>query len=193
MYGDHRVSDYSTFEVVAGHVWRCTSMARGLPKDQETKLYIPVDGRSRLQPPLPPGYFGNAIFTATPIASGGEMKSNPLRFAVRKIHDALAKMKDTRYLRSALDYLELQPDIMAIARGRRTYRCPNLCITSWVRLPADADFGCGKPVHLGPGGPTCEGKCVVMRSPGEEGSLLCAISLLKPHMHLFERFLYEGI
>ncbi|KAK4414009.1 Shikimate O-hydroxycinnamoyltransferase [Sesamum alatum] len=181
------------FEVVAGHVWRCTSMACGLAKDQETKLYIAVDGRSRLQPQLLPGYFGNVLFTAAPIASGGEMQSNPLKFVVRKIHDAIARTNDDNYLKSALDYLELQPDIIAISLGQRTYRCLILCVTSWIRLPFDADFGSGKPTHMGPGGPTCEGKCLVMRSPENDGSLLCAILLLKPHMHLFAKIMYDGI
>ncbi|CAN0862732.1 Shikimate O-hydroxycinnamoyltransferase [Linum grandiflorum] len=47
--------------VLAAHIWRCVSQARGLSGDQETKLYIATDGRSRLRPPLQPGYFGNVI------------------------------------------------------------------------------------------------------------------------------------
>ncbi|KAL1554102.1 shikimate O-hydroxycinnamoyltransferase [Salvia divinorum] len=55
-------SSYTTFEVVAGHVWRCVCAARSLPGDQETKVQIAVDGRSRLQPPLQHGFFGNTVF-----------------------------------------------------------------------------------------------------------------------------------
>uniref|UniRef100_A0A803MBV1 Uncharacterized protein n=1 Tax=Chenopodium quinoa TaxID=63459 RepID=A0A803MBV1_CHEQI len=33
----------STFEVQAGHVWRSVCMARGLPNDQDVKLYIVVN------------------------------------------------------------------------------------------------------------------------------------------------------
>ncbi|KAJ0982360.1 hypothetical protein J5N97_010615 [Dioscorea zingiberensis] len=46
----------SSFSLLAAHVWRCTCIARELPGDQPTKLYIAVDGRSRLRPPLPEGY-----------------------------------------------------------------------------------------------------------------------------------------
>ncbi|KAI3463476.1 hypothetical protein Pfo_020139 [Paulownia fortunei] len=49
----NKVTNYSTYEVLAGHVWRCVCKARGLPEDQETKLYIPIDGRFRLRPSLP--------------------------------------------------------------------------------------------------------------------------------------------
>ncbi|KAM1114082.1 hypothetical protein TB1_046019 [Malus domestica] len=131
---------YSSYEVFSGHVWRCVCKARELPDDQDTKLYIATDGRSRVQPPLPPGYFGSVIFTTTPIAVAGDLQSKPTWYAASRIHDALVRMDDN-YLRSALDYLELQPDLSALVRGAHTFRCPNLGITSWVRLPIhDADF-----------------------------------------------------
>ncbi|KAH6771939.1 hydroxycinnamoyl-CoA shikimate/quinate hydroxycinnamoyl transferase [Perilla frutescens var. hirtella] len=182
---------YSSYEMLAGHVWRCACLARGLPEDQETKLYIATDGRSRLQPQLPPGYFGNVIFTATPIAVSGDLESKPIWYTASKIHDALARM-DNEYLRSALDYLELQPDLKALVRGAHTFRCPNLGITSWVRLPIhDADFGWGRPIFMGPGGIAYEGLSFVLPSPTNDGSLSVAISLQAEHMKLFEKLLYE--
>ncbi|KAH1207280.1 Shikimate O-hydroxycinnamoyltransferase [Glycine max] len=72
----NRIS-YSSYEMLAGHVWRSVCKARALPDDQETKLYIATDGRARLQPPLTPGYFGNVIFTTTPIAVAGDLMSKP--------------------------------------------------------------------------------------------------------------------
>lgn len=54
---DGNTVSYSSYEMLAGHVWRSVCKARSLPDDQETKLYIATDGRSRLQPPLPPGTF----------------------------------------------------------------------------------------------------------------------------------------
>ncbi|KAF8389236.1 hypothetical protein HHK36_025929 [Tetracentron sinense] len=70
--------NYSSYEMLASHVWRCACKARGLPDDQESKMYIATDGRSRLRPALPGGYFGNVIFTATPIAVSGDLQSKPL-------------------------------------------------------------------------------------------------------------------
>ncbi|XP_059641847.1 shikimate O-hydroxycinnamoyltransferase-like [Cornus florida] len=182
---------YSSYEMLAGHVWRCACKARGLSDDQDTKLYIATDGRSRLQPPLPPGYFGNGIFTATPIAVAGDLQSKPLWYAASRIHDALVRM-DNNYLRSALDYLELQPDLKALVRGAHTFRCPNLGITSWARLPIhDADFGWGRPIFMGPGGIAYEGLAFILPSPTSDGSLSVAISLQTEHMKLFEGFLYD--
>ncbi|KZV13870.1 shikimate O-hydroxycinnamoyltransferase [Dorcoceras hygrometricum] len=45
---------YSSYEILAGHIWRSTCRARGLPQDQVTRLHIATDGRSRLRPSLPP-------------------------------------------------------------------------------------------------------------------------------------------
>ncbi|KAM7475841.1 hypothetical protein LguiB_023084 [Lonicera macranthoides] len=188
---DGNTIGYSSYEMMAGHLWRCVCKARGLPEDQETKLYIATDGRARLKPSLPPGYFGNVIFTTTPIAVAGDLQSKPAWYAASRIHDALTRM-DNDYLRSALDYLELQPDLKALVRGAHTFRCPNLGITSWARLPIhDADFGWGRPIFMGPGGIAYEGLSFVLPSPTNDGSLSVAISLQAEHMKLFAEYLYE--
>ncbi|GKA57977.1 shikimate O-hydroxycinnamoyltransferase-like protein [Tanacetum coccineum] len=188
---DGNMINYSSYEMLSGHVWRSVCKARGLKDDQDTKLYIATDGRARLQPTLPQGYFGNVIFTTTPIAEAGELQSKPTWYAASKIHDALAKMNND-YLKSALDYLELQPDLKALVRGAHTFKCPNLGITSWARLPIhDADFGWGRPIFMGPGGIAFEGLSFVLPSPINDGSLSIAISLQAEHMKHFSKFLYD--
>ncbi|GMN36304.1 hypothetical protein TIFTF001_005923 [Ficus carica] len=183
--------NYSSYEMLSGHVWRCVCKARDLPDDQDTKLYIATDGRSRLQPRLPPGYFGNVIFTATPMAKAGDIQSKPTWYAASRIHDTLVRM-DNDYLRSALDFLELQPNLSALVRGAHTFRCPNLGITSWVRLPIhDADFGWGRPIFMGPGGILFEGLSFMLPSPTNDGSLSVAIGLQPQHMKAFAKLLYD--
>ncbi|PSS07565.1 Shikimate O-hydroxycinnamoyltransferase [Actinidia chinensis var. chinensis] len=188
---DGNTVNYSSYAMLAGHVWRCVCKARGLQGDQETKLYIATDGRSRLRPALPPGYFGNVIFTATPMAVSGDLQSKPTWYAASRIHDALVRM-DNDYLRSALDYLELQPNLKALVRGANTFKCPNLAITSWTRLPIhDADFGWGRPIFMGPGGIPYEGLAFALPSPTNDGSLSIALSLQTEHMKLFGKFFYD--
>ncbi|KAG4944922.1 hypothetical protein JHK87_040929 [Glycine soja] len=186
----NRIS-YSSYEMLAGHVWRSVCKARALPDDQETKLYIATDGRARLQPPLTPGYFGNVIFTTTPIAVAGDLMSKPTWFAASRIHDALIRM-DNEYLRSALDYLELQPDLKVLVRGAHTFRCPNLGITSWARLPIhDADFGWGRPIFMGPGGIAYEGLSFIIPSSTNDGSMSVAIALPPEQMKVFQELFYD--
>jgi shikimate O-hydroxycinnamoyltransferase len=99
---------------------------------------------------------------------------------------------DDGYCRSALDYLELQPDLSTLVRGAHTFRCPNLGLTSWVRLPIhDADFGWGRPVFMGPGGIAYEGLAFVLPSANRDGSLSVAISLQAKHMEKFRKLIYD--
>ncbi|KAI9071709.1 hypothetical protein K1719_046340 [Acacia pycnantha] len=185
--------NYRSYEMLAGHLWKKVCKARGLPHNQETNLYIATDGMSRLKPtlPEPEGYFGNLIFTATPVAMVGELVSNPTWYAASKIHNSLVRMDD-EYLRSALDYLELQLDLKALVRGAHTFKCPNLGITSWVRLPIhDADFGWGRPIFMGLGGIAYVGLSFIIPSSSNDGSLSVAIALHPDHMKVFQDLLYD--
>ncbi|KAI4330026.1 hypothetical protein MLD38_028340 [Melastoma candidum] len=112
-------------------------------------------------------------------------------YAVGSIHNALVK-NDDEYHRSALDYLELQPDLSALTRGANTFRFSNLRITSWIRpLIHDADFGWGRPIFLGPGGIAHKGLSFLLPSPTNDGSFSVAISLQAEHMKVFEKLLYQ--
>ncbi|XP_078443605.1 HXXXD-type acyl-transferase family protein [Wolffia australiana] len=182
---------YSSYALLAGHVWRRVSEARGLEEDQMTKLFIATDGRTRLKPALPEGYFGNVIFTATPVAEAGPLVTGPVTAAARKIQNALNRMDD-EYLRSAVDYLELQPDLSKLVRGAHSFRCPNLGITSWVRLPIhEADFGWGRPIFMGPGGISYEGLAFVIPTATDDGCLFLAISLQSDHMAVFRKIIRD--
>nr|XP_043606615.1 shikimate O-hydroxycinnamoyltransferase-like [Erigeron canadensis] len=188
---DGNTINFSLYKLLAGHIWRSVSKARGLPDDQETEVYIPTDGRTRLQPNLPPGYFGNVIFMTTPIAVAGKLQTNSTLYAANIIHDAIAQRNDD-YLKSAIDYLKLVPDLNAMFRGLQKLESPNLMINNWTRLPVyEADFGWGRPVFMGPAWMPIDGLCLVLPSPIDDGSILIVISLQAQHMKLFSQFLYD--
>jgi shikimate O-hydroxycinnamoyltransferase len=184
---------YTSFEVFAGHVWRCACKARELANDQETTFFFAVNGRSRLQPPLPPGYFGNVIFRAAATALAGDLISKPISYAASCIHNTVVRMDDD-YLRSALDYLELQQphqDLSSLAHGTHV-SCPNLGITSWFTLPIyDADFGWGRPIFMGRTGIPSEGKAYMIPSATNDGSLSLCINLHSQHMKSFSKLVYD--
>lgn len=182
---------YSTYETLAAHLWRCICKARGLSHDQPTKLYIPTDGRLRLRPTLPPGYFGNALFTSTLTANSGDLQSEAFSDTVQRIRNAIAGMED-EYLRSAVDYLEMQPNLTALVRGAHTFRSPNLVVGSWTRLPIhDANFGWGRPMHMGLGSGVFEGNVCIQRSPTKDNHLSVVICLEAQPMQLFKDLLYD--
>ncbi|KAL2935614.1 Anthranilate N-benzoyltransferase protein 2 [Bienertia sinuspersici] len=183
----------STYEVVAGHIWRCVSKVRRLPNEQHVKLYIPVDARSRFKNPTPPkGYFGNLIFFAACIAKVEDITCKPLCYAASKIHEALQRMKDEEYLKSAIDYLESKDEPLVVIKGGDSVTCPNLLINSWVRIPFyEADFGSGKPKFFGNGGVRREGLCFLVPTPNGDDGFSLMINLYKVHMALFEKCLYD--
>ncbi|KMT15438.1 hypothetical protein BVRB_3g061420 [Beta vulgaris subsp. vulgaris] len=183
----------STYEVLAGHVWRCACKARGLIGDQSIKLIIPIDGRSRLQDPtLPKGYFGNVRFFAACTTKACDITSKPLWHAASKVHEALKNVERTDYLRSAIDYLEMQSDLTNLIRGPRDVNNPFFYINSWGRIPFDeADFGWGKPKFVGHGGIRVQGQAFFVPSPSRDGSFSLSINLSTLHMPLFENYLYD--
>ncbi|PWA92180.1 shikimate O-hydroxycinnamoyltransferase [Artemisia annua] len=188
--------NFSTFEILSGHVWKCVCKARGLSGDQETRLFIPIDGRTRLEPRLAPGYLGNGIFTTTAIALAGDIQSSPSWYASSKIRDALAIMNND-YLRSAIDYLELQPipTLKTLEPEAQVCKCFNLEIISWITLPLhETDFGWGRPIYMGPGAVVPEaGRSIILPSPTKDGSLSIVIALQARYMKLFSKFLYDII
>ncbi|KAK8509317.1 hypothetical protein V6N13_062366 [Hibiscus sabdariffa] len=161
----NEASGNTKYSILTAHIWRCAIKARELADDQEIKLTIPIDGRNRLRPPLPHGYFGNVIFHAAPEALAGEIQSE-----------------------SFIDTY----DVKTVRRGAATMQCPNLSINSWMWLPIhDADFGWGRPVFMRPANIVHEGKSYILPSPTGDGSLTLVTRLETAHMKRFGTFLYE--
>ncbi|MCL7026354.1 hypothetical protein MKW94_022067 [Papaver nudicaule] len=184
---------FTTYEVIAGHLWRCSCKARELKDDQETMISMPVDVRSRLNPPLPDGYFGNAILDLTPTAKSGDIVTKPLSYAVNIIHETLKQGND-EYFRSALDFLQLHPNISALIKGPQTFKGCNIGNISWARLPIyEADFGWGKPISMGPGIIGFAGlSFLIPNPPGIDGGFSLILALEYEHqMNLFKEYFYD--
>lgn len=183
---------HTTYEILAAHIWRCMCKARDLPDDQPTKLHIPTDGRHRLNPPLPQGYLGNVQFSSAVLSTAGEIKSKPLKETIEKISQPIGKV-DSEYLRSALDCIRKQPDVTVLKRGAHTYKGCNGTVVSWTRLPLyGADFGWGRPVHVGRAKIGNEGASYIIPSPiPNDKTLYLTVFLQRDHIDSFEKFLYD--
>ncbi|MCO5576471.1 hypothetical protein L7F22_030281 [Adiantum nelumboides] len=135
---------YTRFEILAAHVWRGVTYARNFAPTQEVRLGLPVDGRQRLEPPLPQGFFGNATFYAVAVCNAGKLLASPLPFAADLVRAAIARVDDV-FMRSALDWISIQdPGPQAVIPI-----FPDVAISSWTRLSLyKMDFGWGKPSHV---------------------------------------------
>ncbi|XP_074279652.1 anthranilate N-benzoyltransferase protein 1-like isoform X2 [Silene latifolia] len=187
----------STYAIFAAHLWRCVTKARSLPYDQEVRLYIPVNGRSRLkEPSLPKGYFGNVLFRGVCIAKAGDIASQPLFCTTGIVQEAIARM-DNEYLRSAIDYLAVNPGLSSLNPSLtwiQQERSPNLSINSWFGIPfEEADFGLGEPTWVRLGGVGYEGQTLIMPSTNGDGSLSVSINLSMAHMNIFKNYIYDFV
>jgi len=199
------VRAYSRFEVIAAHIWRCASKARASAENsnQPTLVWFSVDIRSRLNPPLPRNYFGNALAkTVTPKCYEGDIISNPLSYAAQKIREAVYVVTD-EYIRSQLSVSlgKVQLDsIRAFFMGQgHLLNVPyagdhNILLTSLMAMPVyEADFGWGKPMHFGLASSTFqEDRAAIFQSPDGDG---VAVIMYFPTalMQLFKILFYENL
>uniref|UniRef100_A0A1D1Y5B9 Hydroxycinnamoyl-Coenzyme A shikimate/quinate hydroxycinnamoyltransferase n=1 Tax=Anthurium amnicola TaxID=1678845 RepID=A0A1D1Y5B9_9ARAE len=180
----------SSYEAIVAHVWRSVCVARELPAEQRTRLYMPLSVLRRVDPPLPPNYLGNAVFSTVSEAPAGEVTGYTVEQVVGRVRAALEKVNDA-YVRSAVDYIEAQPEPERLRRGGSTYSSPNLNVNSWVQLPIyGADFGWGRPVFMGPARVFCEGMVYILPCPDSHDGLWVLLGLQKDTMKRFRKVFY---
>ncbi|KAJ4978135.1 hypothetical protein NE237_008915 [Protea cynaroides] len=174
---DGKVENCSNFTLVAAYTWRVMTEALKMEDDQQTKLVFAVNLRSKFNPPLPKGYFGNAIFHPCCICSAGELTSKPLSFAVKLVQDAIKSVNE-EYVRSAIDSYEV--------KGANPFAAFTLLISAWTKLGfLDIDFGWGKPdqITLGNPGPNL---CFTIPQSGDKKDLNILMVLAESLMKAFE-------
>jgi shikimate O-hydroxycinnamoyltransferase len=191
MQGNKKVS---TFKAVVAHVWRCACMARGLAGDADTRLYMTADARSRVRPPLPAGYLGNAIFRASTVAKAGDVVSEPLDGVAGRVSDATARLDD-EYVRSLVDCLEqVVSDAAGLRKGEWVMPETDLWVISWQGLPIyDADFGWGRPAFMGRACLQFSGLVYLVPGPDGDGRLDVVMAMEPKSLDRFKELFYELI
>ncbi|KAI3886667.1 hypothetical protein MKX03_036912 [Papaver bracteatum] len=148
-----------------------------LHPNQQVRLLFPVNARSRFHPPLPKGYFGNAIALKNFQCSVSELVESPLSSIIERFQQLVSLVTD-ECMRSIIDSLEESEQPL-----------PNthtLFLSIWTRIGLhDMDFGWGEPIFAGP--PTLPTNVVFFLPHGEErkGINLC-VSLPVSSMKIFE-------
>ncbi|KAF8688224.1 hypothetical protein HU200_042349 [Digitaria exilis] len=179
----------STFRAVVALVWQCACRARSLPPEAETRLYSMVDVRPRMSPPLPPGYFGNAVIRTSAVATVEEVVSNPVGHAARRLRTATSQGDE--YVRSLVDYLE-GVDTMNLPRSGISRA--HLRAISWMGMSLhDADFGWGAPAFMGPALMYYSGFLHVLNAAGKDNAVTLALSLEPESMPEFRKVFTEEL
>ncbi|KAI5066769.1 hypothetical protein GOP47_0017297 [Adiantum capillus-veneris] len=172
----------SSFDAIAAHVWQARTKAIGMPASDPAKVLFAVDIRSRIEPPLPKGFVGNAILSGYASVPAAELQKGSLSYAVGKIQEATKTITD-EYIRSSIDW------------GAEHGGVPNLpggiFLSAWWKLPFHlVDFGWGKPSYAGPV-VNAMVEFVLLLSNGTQEGLNIYIALEPSHMQEFEKLIYD--
>ncbi|GAB4824783.1 hypothetical protein Ancab_007649 [Ancistrocladus abbreviatus] len=185
---------YSTFESLLAHLWRAVTKARALVGTETTQIRISVNGRMRLKPPVLNNYFGNLVLWAFPRARVKELICQPLPYAAKLIHDAIARV-DNDYFLSFIDYANYrarEEDLIPTADMNKIVLCPNLEVDSWLRFPLyELDFGGGSPYLFMPSFAPAEGMMLLLPSFIRDGSTEVYVSLFKDNLEAFKQICYS--
>ncbi|KAL1566539.1 Benzyl alcohol O-benzoyltransferase [Salvia divinorum] len=130
----------SKFQIVAACMWRCRTIATFSHPSEDVRLLCVVNIRKRLNPPLPEGYYGNAIVYPAAVTTAEELLKNPLHYAVELVKKAIHEATD-EYVKSVVDLMVLRgrPNLT----GARTY------LVSYAKGFEEVDVGWGKPAYGG--------------------------------------------
>ncbi|KAK1661474.1 hypothetical protein QYE76_049633 [Lolium multiflorum] len=180
----------TSFEALAGTVWRAWVRALDPPAPLRVKLLFSVNARRRLMPELPDGYYGNGFVLGCAESTAGQVaEAAPMPTVVRLVQEAKERVDDA-YVRSMVDLLEEQR--RSVGGGAKPDLSASLVISAWTRMGLeDLDFGAGAPAHMGP--LTSEIYCVFVPVAGDPGGVTVLVSVPQAATDKFEHYCCNSI
>ncbi|XXG43883.1 hypothetical protein AAC387_Pa01g3821 [Persea americana] len=158
-----------------------------------THVRISVDGRARLNPPVPNEYFGNLVLWAFPRAKVKDLLQEPLHFAAKLIHDAVSNVNDD-YFNSFIDFASKEEEVKDLVptAADKLVLCSNVDVDSWLKFPIyDLDFGGGRPYIFMPSYIPVNGLFYLLPSIVEDRSIDVFISLFEENLVTFNKICYS--
>lgn len=140
----------STFEVLTALAWRAKIIALGIPGNRAVRLIFGVDVRKVLKPPLPEGYYGNALgIGCVRNMTAQEVVTGSIADIVKMIMAAKVSINE-EYVRSSISFLEMKRSCPEITDVRIC--AEDTVVTDWRWLGFNqVDFGWGEPILARPG------------------------------------------
>nr|ABK24638.1 unknown [Picea sitchensis] len=174
---------FSCFQALGAHLWQGVTRARKLAPEDITVFTLFIDCRTRIDPPLPRSYFGNAIQGIYGFTAVGLLLSNGPSFAANMLQQVIDS-HGAKAIKQKNEEWEKNPKLYGFSDAGMN------CVTvgSSPRFEVyENDFGWGRPVRVRSG---CNNKFdgMVYLYPGQEGggSVDVEIALLPETMDILE-------
>ncbi|KAK8261493.1 hypothetical protein V6Z11_D13G191800 [Gossypium hirsutum] len=84
----------SAFDILTACIWRCRTKALELGPDEDVRFICIVNARSKFDPPLPLGYYGNALGYPAVETTAAKLCQNPLEYAIKLVKEAKGKVTE---------------------------------------------------------------------------------------------------
>ncbi|GMF16500.1 unnamed protein product [Phytophthora lilii] len=148
-----QASYVSTVDAITALLTILISRARG--HGQDVQVSTAVNGRTRLEPPLPDNYAGNAVFHAISSYTNKELlngtdvnvgvSASTLSRVARGIRSSILK-RDNAFMRDTIAFLSNQEDLSTVNDNVNFFCGPDVAFTCWAKMGLyDAAFGGTRP------------------------------------------------
>lgn len=169
---------FSSYEVVCAHFWKTVVKARDLEDEQMVGLGVLANMRSRMNPSLPQGYFGNAILFTFAVSFASDLASENFTTTASRVHHAALEC-NLPNLWALVHWLELRRNVFG---SRLQLDLSSMTIASSPKFRVYA-------VDFGLGGPPLAVRCACANSdgqmvlfPGRHGGIDVCMRLTKAAM-----------
>ncbi|KAJ8751270.1 hypothetical protein K2173_016451 [Erythroxylum novogranatense] len=164
----------SSLQALLSHIWRCVVRCQSPDSDQEVSFKLLIGVRPRLKPPLPEGYFGNAVQVGPLTMAAKELQELGHGHAAWKMNKTVAWHTEDKLCNFYKAWIK-DPKLPTM----NSVTTNALVTSSSPRFDVYGnDFGWGKPVAVRSGsGNKNDGKITVFAGV-EEGSVDAEVCLL---------------
>ncbi|KAK1256582.1 Malonyl-CoA:anthocyanidin 5-O-glucoside-6''-O-malonyltransferase [Acorus gramineus] len=178
----------STFVAVAAHAWTCITRARAT-EDGVSTMFFMADCRSRVDPPIPQGFFGNCVKvcnTKSNVADLSVGEGHGFRFACDAIERTI-KEETSEPFRGCEEWVQRLlaglPDHGRIVNFAGSHRFGFY----------KADFGWGRPSRVEFVSMPNEGAVVMNDARDDEGGVQLSLTLPPHDMEVFATMFLDGM